>query len=148
MDGIDSGNALTLHVPCRYGFLRVVRQAVFEQCLRLGLSEYKASQMEMAVDEACSNIIEHSCGGEATDDQPKPGLQVVLRGVGDGVEIRIFDFGSGFAFEQARAIPPEEYLLQGRARGLGLYIIRNFVDECEYQRNQASGNCLRLVKRL
>ena len=49
---------VTLHLPCRYSYLRMIRQSVLDISARAGLSEFKTAQLEMAVDEACANVIE------------------------------------------------------------------------------------------
>lgn len=137
---------VTLHLPGKFGYLRIARQSVLDFCSRANLSEFKAAQLEMAVDEACANIIEHSYGGEVEDGTS--GIQIILTQLKDSVKVEIFDFGKGFDFEGTMPVPPDTYLQNLQKRGLGLYIISSFVDECEYARNTASGNCLKLVKRV
>jgi serine/threonine-protein kinase RsbW len=137
---------VTLHLPGKFGYMRIARQSVVDFCMRGGFSEQKAGQLEMAVDEACSNIIEHSYGGE--DQAGAQGIQIILMLRPGAVVVEIFDFGRGFDFEGAVPISPQQYLVDQRRRGLGLHIIRSFVDECFYSRNTASGNCLRLTKRV
>ena len=139
----------TLHVPAHFGFLKVIRQSVTEVGERSGLGNRFTAQLEMAVDEACSNIIEHSYGSppgvDPNLDQPKLRLHMIRRK--DRIEIEIFDKGSGFDMEHQTPIVPEDYIDPRRVRGLGLYIINHFVDEVQYLRHTPSGNCLRLTKR-
>lgn len=140
---------VTLHLPCRYSYLRMIRQSVTDMSARAGLSEFQTAQLEMAVDEACANVIEHSYGGEkhaARADHP--GLRINLMQCRDRVVIEIYDRGAGFNYDKARPIQPEEYLAAQRERGLGLFIIQKFVDDLQYERNGPAGNCLRLTKLL
>lgn len=141
---------VTLHVPCRYSYLRVVRQAVLDLCARAGMSEFKAAQLEMAVDESCSNIIEHGYGGEVDfeGDPRHPGLRLNLIQYTDRVVVEILDRGKAFDFDQQEVVEPTEYLEGERERGLGMYIIKRFVDKAEYEPNTEAGNCLRLTKML
>lgn len=141
---------VTLHLPCRYSYLRMIRQSVTDMSARAGLSEFQAAQLEMAVDEACANVIEHSYGGEAgaASNPDHPGLRINLMQCKDRVVIEIFDRGSGFGFDAHRVIQPEEYLSDQRQRGLGMFIIQKFVDDVQYERGTSSGNCLRLTKML
>ena len=143
---------VTINMPCQYGFLRIARQSVMDFCNRAGLTEYKASQLEMAVDEACANIIEHSYGGEVTFDDTTashPGLQMNLIHRGNAIVVEIHDFGRGFDHADLDEVSPEQYLENHRERGLGMYIIQNFVDDMEYVRGDGKdrGNCLRPVKK-
>ncbi len=139
---------VTLHLPCRFSYLRMIRQSVVDMSARSGLTEFKAAQLEMAVDEACANVIEHSYGGEATAAaQPNhPGLRINLMQCSDRIVVEIFDRGRGFDFEGHGVIDPDRYLTDERTRGLGMYIIRRFVDDVTYERGPSSGNCLRLTK--
>lgn len=139
---------VTLHLPCRYSYLRMIRQSVLDICARAGLSEFKTAQLEMAVDEACANVIEHSYGGEASAaSYPNhPGIRINLMQCRDRIVVEIFDRGKGFDFDSQRSIDPDEYIKDGRQRGLGMYIIRKFVDDVTYERETAAGNCLRLTK--
>jgi serine/threonine-protein kinase RsbW len=141
---------VTLHLPCRYSYLRMIRQSVTDMSARAGLSEFQAAQLEMAVDEACANVIEHSYGGEAgaANDPDHPGLRINLMQCKDRVVVEIFDRGAGFEFDRQPVIPPEEYVDRERQRGLGMFIIQKFVDDVRYERDAESGNCLRLTKLL
>lgn len=150
MSPIDKENVqgfVTLHIPSKFGYLRVLRQSILDTSVRAGLSEFDAAQLEMAVDEACANIIEHSYGqkpgGKAHADA---GIHVNLFQQKDCVVVEIFDHGKGFDFDAHQEIDPETYLDEGNERGLGMYIIRKFVDEVEYERGTPSGNRLKLVK--
>jgi serine/threonine-protein kinase RsbW len=139
---------VTLHLPCRYSYLRMIRQSVMDISARAGLSEFKTAQLEMAVDEACANVIEHSYGGEThTAENPNhPGLRINLMQCKDRIVVEIFDRGVGFDFDNQRSIDPVEYVQEERQRGLGMYIIRKFVDDATYERGTSAGNCLRLTK--
>ena len=139
---------VTLHLPCRYSYLRMIRQSVLDISARAGLSEFKTAQLEMAVDEACANVIEHSYGGEANAaaNPNHPGLRLNLMQCKDRIIVEIFDRGTGFDFDKQRSVEPEEYVQSERQRGLGMFIIRKFVDDVTYERATSSGNCLRLTK--
>ena len=128
----------------------MIRQSVLDMSARAGMSEFKAAQLEMAVDEACANVIEHSYGGEqATINNPNhPGLRINLMQCRDRIVIEIFDRGRGFDFEDQSVIQPQDYLSEGRQRGLGMFIIQKFVDDVSYERGTSSGNCLRVTKLL
>jgi len=141
---------VTLHVPCRYSYLRIIRQSVIDLCARSGMSEFGAAQMEMACDEACANIIEHSYGGETPDEDEKthPGIRVNLMQCSDRIIVEIVDKGQGFNFEEKEVIEPKKYVESQNQRGLGLYIIKSFVDEVTYEPQTRSGNRLRLTKML
>lgn len=139
---------VTLHLPCRFSYLRMIRQSVVDMSARAGLTEFKAAQLEMAVDEACANVIEHSYGGESSiqGNPNHPGLRINLMQCRDRLVVEIFDRGRGFDFEGHAVIEPDSYVQEDRRRGLGMFIIKRFVDDVTYERGTSSGNCLRLTK--
>ena len=142
--------SVTLNVPAQFAYLRVVRQSVMDMCARTGLSEFDAAQLEMAVDEACSNVIEHSYGEtpDAESGQPDADIKINLIQQKDRIVVEIYDQGKGFDQQSKPPVPPEEYIKGKRERGLGLFIISRFVDEVAYERGTPAGNYLRLVKHI
>jgi len=148
----DCLGVVTVHMPCELGYLRVARQNVRDFSDRAGMAPARIDQLEMAVDEACTNIIEHSYNRSAevaaSAAAPHPGLHLTMAHYGDRVEIELKDFGRGFNYGETQTIEPDSYLAGQRQRGLGLYIIRTFVDQAEYRADAALGNRLLLVKKL
>ncbi len=144
----DVEGFVTLHVPSRYNYLRIVRQSVTDLCARTGLSEIDSAQLEMAVDESCANIIEHSYEGEEDAGSAAQGLGLKINFIqySDRIVVEIYDYGHGFDFDSYQYPEPAEYVESSRRRGLGMYIINKFVDELSYQRGTSLGNCLKLTR--
>ena len=138
----------TLEAAGHYSHLAAIRQTVLDLCARAGCAQEKASQLEMAVDEACTNIIEHSYGpGKSQLAQATPdAIRIHFHHTAGRIVVEIFDRGDGFDFSGTPDVPPASYLDERRQRGLGMYIIRCFVDGADYQRATPLGNCLRLTK--
>ena len=147
LPGPDPITSITIDVPVDFSALESVRREVVDQAQVAGLSEAKSAELEMAVDEACTNIIEHSYAG-TKPPHPPPGLQLRISRYADRVEVEIFDGGIGFDFHQHPVVSPDQYVARRNQRGLGMYIITRFVDDCQYQRGTRVGNCLRLTKLL
>ena len=139
--------SVTIDVPVDFSALESVRRQVLDQAQDAGLSEAKSAELEMAVDEACTNIIEHSYAGSKPPHAP-PGLQLRINRYRDRLEVEIFDGGIGFDFHKHKVLSPDQYVKRHRERGLGMYIITRFVDDCQYRRGTRTGNCLRLTKLL
>ena len=62
--------------------------------------------------------------------------------------VEISDFGMGFDFTPDQIIGPEQVVDDKNERGLGLYIVSQFVDDIHYQRGSDSSNTTRLTKQL
>ncbi len=140
---------VTLHIPSKYVYLRTVRQLITDACNEAGMSEFNTAQLEMAVDESCSNIIEHGYGGEseAGSGLVESGIRINVVEDAGRIVVELYDRGTGFEFEEFQVLNPDEYLEEGHNRGLGMYIIKRFIGEISYEQNGPRGNVLKLVKR-
>ncbi len=140
---------VSLQLPAALRYLALARTATLEICEQIGMHPIKAAQFEMAIDEACANIIEHSYNGPCApaEETTHPGVGLRFFEEPDGLLVEIHDVGDGFDLEGKDLVTPQEYLANRNERGLGLYIIRTFVDRMEYERSPESGNTMRLTKR-
>jgi len=107
-----------------------------------GFSEKEIYSIQLAVDEACTNIIEHAYGGEGDSSME------IQCNVNDGVmTVIIKDWGEPFD----PSIVPEPNLDKGlferRIGGLGLYLMRKLMDTIGYVPSSESGNTLTMTKR-
>ena len=135
--------AYRLLTPASAESLPDIRRLVVEAAERAGFSPEAVLQIEMAVDEACTNVIEH--GYKA--DPLKHEVEIVASQFSNRMEIVISDYSTvDFPVNSTPNVTPEEYLGSERRRGLGLYIINNFVDRVEHRFVGGQGNELRLVK--
>jgi len=121
--------------------LAKIAEFVTEQARLAGLDDAEIYAVQLAVDEAATNIIEHTYRGESQGDitcQCEPirgGLRVTLQDRGDpfdptSVPDPVFDM-------------PLEYL---KSRGLGVFLMRQMMDKIAYAYSPAEGNVLTMVK--
>ena len=119
-------------------WLRVVRQMVREFAREVGFTAPHSDAITLAVDEAVGNVIKHAYKGR-TDAR----ITLTLTAGRSGVEVRVRDAGEPFD-PLARATPAPDEL---RAGGRGLYLIREIMDEIEYDRENGD-NVFRMRKAL
>jgi serine/threonine-protein kinase RsbW len=95
-------------------------------------------RLELAVDEAATNIIRHAYGGESG----RP-IELVIEADEDQVRVSLYHLGRDF---DPRAVQPPVFD-GSREGGFGLYLIEQAVDEvCYFHDDQ--GRCgIRLVKK-
>jgi serine/threonine-protein kinase RsbW len=95
----------------------------------------------MAVDEACSNIIEHAYQGQADGE-----IECSYEITPDSLIVTLRDRGRHF--DPTHASEPDlNAKLKDRTRGgLGIYFIRKLMDRVEYESTPDSSNVLTLVK--
>lgn len=106
-----------------------------------GLDEVEAGRCQLAVDEACTNVIEHGYGGE---DQ---GTIELLCQVHEGeLVVTILDHARRFDPDDVPPPTLNPTLDELKVGGLGLYFMRQVMDAVEFS-YESGGNKLVLVKR-
>jgi len=107
-----------------------------------GIPEPVMYDLQLAVDEACTNIIIHGYQGM------NPGSIILsLEFVDDNIEISITDFGHAFEPIQTPAPNLEAGLEDRPTGGFGLFFIYQTMDEINYNTN-LYGNRLTFIKNL
>ena len=132
----------TATFPGRFSSLAEIAQFVTQAAATAGLDPKAAYAVQLAVDEACSNIIEHAYGGEdrgqieCTCDVTPRGLRIELRDQGE-------------SFQPENIPDPNIHVpLDDRTSGgLGLFLIRKMMDEVSYEPDREGENVLTLVKK-
>jgi serine/threonine-protein kinase RsbW len=135
-------NRQTRVFPGRFSSLAAICEFTTEAAYAAGLGARATYAVQMAVDEACSNIIEHAYEGKETGD-----IEFSYEITPDSLVITLYDQGQ--KFDPAHASEPDlSAELRDRTRGgLGIYFIRKLMDRVEYKYSQDCGNMLKLVKR-
>ena len=135
------GVSRTLCVPGRFESLDALREFAGEAAREAGLDKDGVYAVQLAVDEACSNIIEHGYGSE---DQGDIECNCVVEP--SCVTVTIQDQGEQFDPTCAPQ-PDTACALQDRqAGGLGLFLIHKLMDDVRFEFT-GSGNTVTLVKR-
>lgn len=132
-----------LSVPSSPENLAMIREFVVRVGEKAGLPSKEVDKLELAVDEACANVIEHAYG----DDRAR---EISVRAVldADRVTISVEDTGLGF---DPSAVPEEDLadlVSRGRSGGLGMRLIRSLMDEVRYEIEPGRKNELRMSKKL
>ena len=136
-------NTFTLDVPSTTQNLALIREFVSRVAEQAGLNETEVGQLELAVDEACANVIEHAYG----DDKTK---QVMVRAIfdEDTLRIHVIDTGKGFDPTQVQEQELKELIAKRKTGGLGMRLIKTLMDEVHYDIEPGKRNELRMVKKL
>lgn len=128
--------------PATFERLNAIRLFAGQAARDAGLEGSEIDAVELAVDEACSNIIEHAYRGmhggdiECTCDLGQDSLTIALR-----------DHGRSF---DASSLPSPDLtsdIAHRKLGGLGVYLIRTLMDEVRFEPLGKSGNVLTMTKR-
>jgi len=132
----------TTSFPGRFDSLAAIGELVTRAAEAAGLDARSVEGVELAVDEACSNIIEHAYGGEGRGD-----IEVTYRIDGDGLTVLLRDYGSPFNPDGVPEPDLQAPLEERDAGGLGLHFMRQLMDQVRFEFTAGSGNVLTMVKR-
>ncbi|RPI06732.1 MAG: ATP-binding protein [Ignavibacteriae bacterium] len=125
----------------RTDHLLEVREFVGDEARAFGFSEEDASNIVLAVDEACTNIIKHAYQ-YATDKE----IEVSIVPQHRSFEIRIFDSGRSFDPSTIRQPDLKEHIGHHKRGGLGVYMMKRLMDKVEYNFHKGKRNEVRLIK--
>jgi anti-sigma regulatory factor (Ser/Thr protein kinase) len=119
-----------------------IREVVKDAATQAPFDEREVSRIVLAVDEAVSNIIEHAY------EEPASGgdIRIVLDVDSSRFEVVIMD--SGHEFDPSLVDVPDiaEHVRRGKKKGLGIFLMRQIMDEVKYTFIQGLRNELRMVK--
>lgn len=145
-----STGKVSIAAPGDGSYLRYLRTLVTDLARQVGFTDPEVAKVEMAVDEACANVVEHSY---APDKQwcwqhREPEIRMDIRTEHGQLVIEINDHGQGFDFANYRPAEMHDRIQSMAKGGYGILIMRQFMDEVQYSSNDRTGNTLRLVKYL
>ena len=141
MEQIERKFALT--VPSSTENLALIREFVGSIAQQSGMDAVDAGKLELAVDEACANVIEHAYGHDANKE-------VLVRARLDDTEfsIDIEDTGKGFDPAEVNQEELEQLISKRRTGGLGMRLMKTLMDEVRYEIEPGKKNALHMSKRL
>jgi glutamate/tyrosine decarboxylase-like PLP-dependent enzyme/anti-sigma regulatory factor (Ser/Thr protein kinase) len=130
-----------LQVPANLERLAEIRRFVQDRSTTLGLDPGNLADVLLAVDEAATNVILHGYRGQ------EGFLEVEVGREGDALVVRLRDEAPPFdpttVAPPDRTLPPEQRVLEG----MGIYFVRQVMDEVTHRATLRRGNELTLVKR-
>ncbi len=132
-----------LKLPADSANLDIIRKFVTGISENMGFSEEEVYKIELAVDEACSNVVKHAYLINSRRDAI---INVEAREKNDRIEIVISDKGQGFDPKKVKKPQIEEYMKKMKRGGLGLYLIKELMDKVSFRIKAGVRNEVRMVK--
>ena len=137
----SAARELHLTIASRFENIELVQTVVDDALRERGVADDTRHWVGLALREAVANAIKH---GNRQD--PDKQVEIQANFAPEEVEIRIDDQGAGFdPLEVVDPLAPENKF---RASGRGIFYMRKFMDEVEFESGPSGGTRLRLRKRL
>jgi anti-sigma regulatory factor (Ser/Thr protein kinase) len=132
----------SVQFSAKFEYLDEIREFVGEIARAGGFDAKDVYNIQLAADEAASNIIEHAYEGVSN------GLLELSCGVkGATITIVLVDHGASF---DPSAIPLPDLkadLSERKIGGLGIFLMRKLMDEVHYETRPNKSNVLTMIKR-
>jgi serine/threonine-protein kinase RsbW len=130
-----------LIIPASFSSLEKIRDYFSLAAQEAGLDEDAVFEVQVAVDEAASNIIDHAYKGECESK-----IECTYELLSDGLKLILHDHGKPFEPEKVELPDIVSNPSQRKQGGLGLYFMRQMMDEVNFSFNKDGGNNLTMFK--
>ena len=133
----------SVRFPAKFEFLDEIREFVGNVAREGGFGERDVYSIQLATDEAASNIIEH-----AYEDR-SDGVLELSCGIQHGaIVIILVDHGEPFDPSQVPMPDLKADLSERKIGGLGIFLMRKLMDEVHYESKPSkNSNTLTMIKR-
>jgi serine/threonine-protein kinase RsbW len=130
-----------MRIPSQTDNLEIIRNFVSGVARKVGFDDSDISKIELSVDEACTNVIEH-----AYSRQGQKNIDIAVKIDYRKFTVIITDRGKAFNFNAVEVPDMKTYLAELRVGGLGIYLMKTLMDEVEYHSTPGRKNEVRMVK--
>ena len=129
-----------MELPSSTDYISLVRQFVGGIAQKAGFTEIDIEKIELALDEACSNVLQHAYKFESNN---RYAIEISVKNA--KLDIVITDQGDSFTFEEAVVPDIEQHVSELKVGGLGIFIMQQMMDDVKYEPSN-NGNILRMAK--
>ncbi len=133
-------NELQITVNAELSSLPSVRKFIDEACRAFQVGDEACYDIKLAVEEACTNIIEHG-----RKDAEPGSLLLSLESGEKQLTVKLTDSGRPFVPDAPPTPDAAANLAVGKVGGFGLYFIHRSMDEVTYESGE-KGNTLTMIK--
>ena len=143
----DANFHFEVFCPVEKQLLNILRRFITDVAEEMGFGDDDISKIEIAVDEACSNVFQHAYSTKPQTARTGINLKLLLEP--KALTIHIQDHGQGPGSGGLHGAPSlQAYQTPGKDSycGLGILIMKEFMDEVNFQTDPASGTQVMLRK--
>jgi anti-sigma regulatory factor (Ser/Thr protein kinase) len=130
---------LRLSIPSHPKYLQLVREMIKKIASITGISKKESTDIILAVDEACANIISH-----AYQNQPHGTIHLYFDVCQTELGITIEDFGC--QWDPEKLVPRD--LDEIRPGGLGIHMMQCAMDCVNFECGSGNKNRVKMIKRI
>jgi serine/threonine-protein kinase RsbW len=128
--------------PANFEQLDAIREFASQAARDAGMDDSETYAVELAMDEACTNIIEHAYQGENRGD-----IECTCESSDLCLTFIIRDHGKPFDPSTVRKPDLDAAIDDRPVGGLGVFLMKQLMDEVSFESLGEAGNVLTMVKR-
>ena len=138
-----NNRTVEVSLPSRLGYERIAMDCSASFAKMAGFAPERIEDLKTAVAEACLNAIEHG-----NKDHPDTRVLVTMNFKDDRFSVSVKDNGNGIP-----SLPKDKAVMQSieklePPKGLGTYLIKQLVDEVEFNNITKDGHTVKMVIKL
>lgn len=133
---------IIVQTPGEMNYLHRIRDFVTGMAEEAGILRHDIDNIELAVDEACANVIEH---GYAPED-PDKSITIRMEINSSVLVLTIIDHGKRFDPRNQQSVDVSQLIKAKRDGGLGISLIKRTMDTIDYRTAPDGSNELILTK--
>jgi len=130
-----------LKLPSQTENLELIREFISRLASKVGFNNEDVNKIELAVDEACTNVIKH-----AYDKTDRQSIDIAIKIDYKKFMIIITDKGKGFDVSKIKTPDIKEYIAEMRVGGLGIYLMKSLMDEVDFELKPGVKNQVKMTK--
>jgi len=140
---MKKNDIIRLSLPPDLSYLRLAQMVIQETALKIGFTGDDLYQIDLAAEEAISNVMVH-----AFADQERENFDLICERAPLGMKITIKEKGLPFDPGQIPDYHPAENIDQMSASGMGVFLMKEFMNEVYFRNLGMEGKETNLVKYL
>jgi len=133
-----------LKIPSKTDNLELIRSFVSHVAEMIGFDADETYKIELAVDEACANVIKHAYDKQNAENQIDLAIEIDVK----KLVIIITDLGKGFDVKKVLKKDIKEYLAEMRVGGLGIHLIKALMNDVEFSSEPGVKTQVKMTKYL
>ncbi len=133
---------IAVSLPADVKYISVARLVTAGAAARADLSIEATEDLKVAVSEACTNVMEHAFGDDV--ERGAQNIKLAFYVSDKELTVEVEDEGCGF---DPKHLPPVAEKPFTEGTGLGLYLIRELMDEVKIESAPGSGTKIVMTKR-
>ena len=133
-------NSREIELPSRIESVEEAAAIADEFARSRGFGDDVIFAIDLAIRESVANAVKH---GNQFDEAKN--VHIRMSDLDDGFEVRVRDYGSGFAIEDIPDPTDPENIL--KTNGRGILFMRSFMDEVEWTNPSGGGLQVRMLKK-